>query len=412
MQFLLYLLIFTITFSYTITSDLSTKFNITIKIPENTTSLRQLPYKTVHVKYTLPSTDDQWIIVGIEPFIQSLNKEIQQMTIHLCHLGTHTHQYDTIWYNDETICKSGQSMLIYQWTSYSSLTRYQMDNDVGFQLDKSKLIVFTITYFKERQLDNDQSGVILYISTVKPRFYMGTIVVGNKQQQKHFSCRISNYPRLLYDIQPLFPATNQVWLRIYTIRHRIFGQRIVQSVFNSLILSNQNETNIGILSKDIFLKPDDYLIIECELISATYCKFLIFYKYKNIELENFIKTDHTCHNNDYPNLFELLPSRTSLEIDPILPSKSNKRGITIFLLVVILLFVIWILIILGCVIMRRARGLANFRTEPSTPIRTTQTTKPTFVEQRPTDDQVQQQKLIAAGDRIAQIDTEPMGLTH
>ncbi|CAF4111075.1 unnamed protein product, partial [Rotaria sp. Silwood2] len=62
MQFLLYLIIYIITFSYTTTSGLSTNFNITIKIPENTTLLRQLPYKAIHVKYTLPNSDDQWSI--------------------------------------------------------------------------------------------------------------------------------------------------------------------------------------------------------------------------------------------------------------------------------------------------------------------------------------------------------------
>ncbi|CAF4858011.1 unnamed protein product [Rotaria sp. Silwood1] len=406
MQFLLCLFIFVITFPYATTSDLSTKFNVTIKIPGNTTSLRQLPYKTVHVKYTLPNSNDQWSIVKIEPFIQSLNGEIQQITVHICHVASSTYQYDTIWYNDETICKNSHLMLIYQWASYSSLTPYELADGHGFQFDKSKLIIFTVTYFKEQQLNNDQSGVILTISTVIPRFYMGTIVVGNKQQRKRFSCRISNYPRLLYGIQPLFSKTDNARWSIYIIRYRMFGRKIVQSIVDSSILSNHSETNMKILSADIFLKPGDYLIIECESILEALCKFLIFYKYKNIQLHYFIETDHTCQNNDYPNLFESIPSKRIVGTDQNQLSKSSANAPRIFLFIIVLLIVIWISIILGCVIMRHVCGLVNFRQDSSTQI-LNRTAKTPFVRGLAANDQSQRQRAITTtGDRIAQMDVD------
>lgn len=37
---------------------------------------------------------------------------------------------------------------------------------MGFPLDKSKSIVLTVTYSNERQLHNDQTGIIIYISTL------------------------------------------------------------------------------------------------------------------------------------------------------------------------------------------------------------------------------------------------------
>ncbi|CAF3406021.1 unnamed protein product [Rotaria socialis] len=62
MRLFLCLLILIIVFSYATKSESLAKFNITIKIPANTTTLRQLPYKSVHVKYTLPNSDIEWTI--------------------------------------------------------------------------------------------------------------------------------------------------------------------------------------------------------------------------------------------------------------------------------------------------------------------------------------------------------------
>jgi len=100
--------------------------------------------------------------------------------------------------------------------------------------------------------------------------------------------------------------------------------------------------------------------------------------------------------------------------------------VLVFLLICALLVIVWISIIIGCVIMRknffflffrseeyiisigRIRGLVNFRTEPSTP-RSGQSTKAFFPQRQANNDQ-NQQKLIAEGDHIAQLDIEHMGL--
>jgi hypothetical protein len=48
------------------------------------------------------------------------------------------------------------------------------------------------------------------------------------------------------------------------------------------------------------------MIVECEEDFDTICQFLIFYIYKNIPSSHSIETDHTCKNNDYPDLFKFV----------------------------------------------------------------------------------------------------------
>jgi len=123
---------------------------------------------------------------------------------------------------------------------------------------------------------------------------------------KGFSCRSLNYPRLLYAVQPLFPKNNKSWWRIYVIRNRSFGRKLVQYVLDSSRILNQTKSHIEIIPTDIFLMPGDYMIVECEEVFDTICQFLIFYIYKNIPSAHSIESDHTCKNNDYPDLFKFV----------------------------------------------------------------------------------------------------------
>ncbi|CAF0786586.1 unnamed protein product [Adineta steineri] len=104
--------------------------------------------------------------VKIKPFIPKSNKMVRQLTVHLCQISNNIFSHSTIWYDDETFCNGAPSMLVYQWTSNSSLSLFHMDNNIGFQLDKSKSIVLSVTYAEERQLSKDGTGVIVYISTI------------------------------------------------------------------------------------------------------------------------------------------------------------------------------------------------------------------------------------------------------
>lgn len=74
-------------------------------------------------------------------------------------------------------------MLIYEWTSYSSVTPFRLPNgkesisknrhylsltiyiDTGFPLNKSKSIILTVVYKKEKVLHKEQTGILLDIST-------------------------------------------------------------------------------------------------------------------------------------------------------------------------------------------------------------------------------------------------------
>ncbi|CAF4203796.1 unnamed protein product [Rotaria socialis] len=348
------------------------------------------------------------LLIGIEPFFGTSNRAIEKLTVHSCQATTNSYQRDTVGYDDQSHCKGDESLLVYQWALYSSLSPFQINDDAGFQLGESKVIVLTITYFEEQQSLNDQSGVILYISAVAPQFSMGSMVVGNSREGKRFSCRISNNPRLLYGIQQLFPKTTNGWWRVYFLRYRILGRNILESVLDSSINSNRNESTVEIVSSYTFLKSGDYLIIECEKNYVTNCEFLIFYKYKKTRFQYFIETDHICENNDYPKLFELLPLRKISEFDQISPSTTlSISATTIFLCIFMLLLFIWISTICGCVIMRRARGLVNLHKESafslvSRGVRTTQASGRAAKDPN--------QKYLAAADRTAQLDIEHMGL--
>ncbi|CAF0891961.1 unnamed protein product [Rotaria sp. Silwood1] len=192
---------------------------------------------------------------------------------------------------------------------------------------------------------------------------MGTILVGDQEKGTHFSCRSSNVPRLLYGIKRLNSNENNMWWRMYIIRVRQFRRKLIQLVYDSRTLSNKNQSAIEILSPDIFLMKGDYLLIECENIPQADCYFLIYYTYKS----KLIKNDNTCYRNDFNDLFRLLPSRDILNTNQNTMNTSSIHGSTIFLLIFIILLFIWISIIIGCIIMRRIRGLVNFRTQPTLP---------------------------------------------
>ncbi len=119
---------------------------------------------------------------------------------------------------------------------------------------------------------------------------------------KGFSCRSSTVPRLLFGAKKLIYEKNSPWWRMHIIRIRQFGRKLVQSVLDSKKFSNRNQTNIEIISSDLFLMAGDYLLIECGNISESNCYFLIYYmfKLKPNEKENF------CQNNEFPNLFKFV----------------------------------------------------------------------------------------------------------
>ncbi|CAF0932962.1 unnamed protein product [Rotaria sordida] len=356
---LLCLSIFYIKFSSVRPSILSTKFNITLITPDNKSLPTARPHKSVHVKHKLSNNEERWTIVGIEPLIQTHRKAIEYLTVHLCN----THIHLSISHDENLVCNDDQSMLIYEWTPYSSSSPFRISDGSGFDLTNFKSIVLTVIYRKEKQMHKEQSGVILYISIQSLRYQMATIVVGDQDRGTHFSCRSSNIPRLLYGIKKLNSNENNTWWRIYVIRVRQFRRKLIQLVCDSRILSNTNQSAIEILSPDIFLMKGDYLLIECENISQANCYFLIYYTYKS----KLIKNDNICQKNDFFDLFKLLPSRDILNTNLSTMKTSSIHGSTIILLILILLLIIWISIIVGCIIMRRIRGLVNYRPEPTFP---------------------------------------------
>jgi len=119
---------------------------------------------------------------------------------------------------------------------------------------------------------------------------------------KDFSCRSSDSVRLLYAIKKLNFHLNNAWWRIYTIRLRQFGRKLIESVFDSKTISNINQSNIEIVLPDRFFMHDSYLLIECENKSQANCYFLIYYIYKS----QLINHDNICPNNDFPNLFKFV----------------------------------------------------------------------------------------------------------
>ncbi|CAF2412526.1 unnamed protein product [Rotaria sp. Silwood2] len=217
-----------------------------------------------------------------------------------------------------------------------------------------------------------------------------------------FSCRSSNVPRLLYGVKKLNSNEYNMWWRMYVIRVRQFRRKLIQLVCDSRTLSNINQSAIEILSPDLFLMKDDYLLIECENTPQASCYFLIYYTYKS----NLIKNDNICQKNDFFDLFKLLPSRDKLNTNQSTMKKSSIHGSTIFLLIFILLLIIWISIIIGCIIMRRIRGLVNFRTEPAFPFSSQKYNSTSGA--RGGNDNYQQRTGDA--DQIMQIDVEQAGL--
>ena len=103
---------------------------------------------------------------------------------------------------------------------------------------------------------------------------------------KGFSCRSSNFPRLIYGIKRLNFDTNNASWRFHIIRVRQFGLNLVQLVFDSENINNTNQSNIEIVSSDFFLMTGDYLLLECENIFETNCYFLIYYIHKSKLIKN------------------------------------------------------------------------------------------------------------------------------
>ncbi|UJR21429.1 hypothetical protein I4U23_024515 [Adineta vaga] len=335
------------------------KFNITLKAPGNTSAPTSIPHKSVHVRYN-PSSDDiqQGTIVGFDPLIQLHQKAVQQLTIRLCNIPVIS---SSIWYDDDHICDDARSMIIYEWTPYSSSANFRTADDCGFEFHETQSIILTIIYQRERRLHKEQSGVVIHISTQSPKYYMGTMVVGNKQTGSHFSCRSANGPLLIYAVKNLNFHENKFFWRMHIIRVRYFGRKLVQPVFDAKTILNFNRSNIELTLSDLFFMKGDYLLIECENPNQTNCYFLIYYIYKSSLLPN----NQICQNNSYASLFKLIPSKELSGTNETVTSSVTIDGSTIFLVVCLLLLLIWISIIIGCVIMRRIYGLVNFRTEPT-----------------------------------------------
>mgnify|MGYP006892780060 CR=1 FL=1 len=131
---------------------------------------------------------------------------------------------------------------------------------------------------------------------------------------EEFSCRSSNYPRLLHGIKVLFLQTNQTLWNIYVVRVRHFGRKLIQHVLDNFLVSktDTNTNNFELVTSGIFLNPGDYILIQClPNIDKNDCRFLIYYTYKNLRYDYFDEDDYTCQNDKYPDLFKFV--RNSFE---------------------------------------------------------------------------------------------------
>ncbi|CAF1262790.1 unnamed protein product [Rotaria magnacalcarata] len=381
-------------------SILLTRISITLTTPNNTSLTTKIPYKLVHVKHILPNNQDRRVLVGIDPLIQIHRKSIERLTVHLCNGSTHP----LISYDNSEEINCDQSMLIYEWTPYSSPDSLRIPNGLGFNLSKYRSIMLSVVYTKESEIRKEQSGVILHIATKGLRFQMGTILAGNERSGKQFSCRSKDDLRLLYGVKRLNANANYFWWRIYVVRIRRLRQKLIQIVSDSRTLSNTNQSGIEMISSEIFLREDDYLLIECENVAHASCYFLIYYSYKYENNKNY----NICQDNDFSHLFKVLPQRHFSNMDPTIINKSPVDGSTIFLIIVILLLSIWVSIIIGCIILRRIRGLVNFRTETTPPFSSQKNAMPTSG--RTGNDNYQQRT--GEVDQMMQIDVENAGLVN
>ncbi|CAF0826635.1 unnamed protein product [Adineta ricciae] len=402
MQLLLYVYIMSLSI-LDATEETSTNFNITLKAPETLSSPLPMAYRTVHIQYTVPNDKDRWNIVAIEPFILRFNRTVRQLNVHICQFTNSFRQQNSVWYDDRTSCRGSPSMLIYHWAAPSPLTKFQTLNNLGFQLDKSKSIVLTVIYVQEQYVHKEQPRVVFYISSLIPRYHLGSLEIEGKHRITRLSCRVSDYPRLLYSVKPLFSIIKHDWWHLYVIRNRSFGRKIIQPVLDSTTFFELNNSDVEVLSSDIFLVSGDYILGECDDKHEFTCNFLVFYAYKNTLSKSSTEHVHYCQQNNYPDLFKLIPKRDEVSTTARPSILSNVDSSTMFLLICLLIIVIWISIIVGCIIMRRIRGLVNFRTEPSSPIGARET-RPIFGQRG------NEQRLVAEGDHIAQLDVEHMGL--
>ncbi|CAF3888786.1 unnamed protein product [Rotaria magnacalcarata] len=347
-------------------SILLTRISITLTTPNNTSLTTKIPYAKI-------STCQTYITE------QSRSK------------GS--------WYDNSEEINCDQSMLIYEWTPYSSPDSLRIPNGLGFNLSKYRSIMLSVVYTKESEIRKEQSGVILHIATKGLRFQMGTILAGNERSGKQFSCRSKDDLRLLYGVKRLNANANYFWWRIYVVRIRRLRQKLIQIVSDSRTLSNTNQSGIEMISSEIFLREDDYLLIECENVAHASCYFLIYYSYKYENNKNY----NICQDNDFSHLFKVLPQRHFSNMDPTIINKSPVDGSTM-----ILLLSIWVSIIIGCIILRRIRGLVNFRTETTPPFSSQKNAMPTSG--RTGNDNYQQRT--GEVDQMMQIDVENAGLVN
>ncbi|CAF3676970.1 unnamed protein product [Rotaria socialis] len=375
-----------------------TRISITLITPNSTSLTTKIPYKSVHVKHILPNNQDRSVLVAIDPLIQIHRKSIERLTVHLCNGSTHP----LISYDNTEEINCDQSMLIYEWTPYSSPYSFRIPDGLGFNLSKYRSIMLSVVYTKQSVIRKEQSGVILHTATKWASFQTGTILAGNEKSGKQFSCRSKDDLRLLYGVKRLNENENNFWWRIYVVRVRWLRPKLIQMVSDSQTLSNTNQSGIGMISSEIFLREDDYLLIECENVSHASCYFLIYYSYK---FENN-KKDNICQDNGFSHLFKVLPPRDFSNMDPTILNKSRIDGSMIFLIIVILLLSIWISIIIGCIILRRIRGLVNFRTEAASPF----SSQKNFMQTTGRTGNDNYQQRTGEADQMMQIDVENAGI--
>ncbi|CAF4459354.1 unnamed protein product, partial [Rotaria magnacalcarata] len=113
-------------------SILLTRISITLTTPNNTSLTTKIPYAKI-------STCQTYITE------QSRSK------------GS--------WYDNSEEINCDQSMLIYEWTPYSSPDSLRIPNGLGFNLSKYRSIMLSVVYTKESEIRKEQSGVILHIAT-------------------------------------------------------------------------------------------------------------------------------------------------------------------------------------------------------------------------------------------------------
>ena len=58
---------------------------------------------------------------------------------------------------------------------------------------------------------------------------------------------------MLYGVKKLFADEHRPWWRVYVIRNRQFGRRLVEPVIDSANLTKRNKSEIELVDSDVFL---------------------------------------------------------------------------------------------------------------------------------------------------------------